>query len=409
MATSGSTNQHVLIIGGGIGGLCLAQGLKKNGIPFTVFERDPSRDYRPQGYRLRINGDGYDALEAALSQELLDVFLQSNAAFEPGFVFHDAATGERVTRNAPSAAPRASGHHHSTAVPRAFATDRATLRAILSSRLTPDELRYGMSFKAYTLLPDGQGVQVEFDNGETVQGTLLVGVDGTNSRVRKQYLPGQLRLLDTDGRAIFGKTLLTPEFEAVFPKDALAKTALVTYPGPLTSLFSEPMRFTRPPRPADVCLPEVDDYLYWVLIARSCVFGSNVDGLTPEQLKQLSLRVTEHWSPALCEAFERQVLGAGAFIKVSTFHPTFEAWTPTCVTLLGDAIHAMTPAGIGANTALQDAHVLLECLLSKGVGTVAVAEYEARMRVYASAAITASLGAGRKMFGQPPLEEMKAI
>lgn len=401
-----SNSNHVLIVGGGIGGLCLAQGLKKHGIPFTVFERDPTPDYRPQGYRLRINGDGYDALDAALPHELMDAFLQSNAAFEPGFVFPDAVTGGFTVRKAPPIAPR--GSLQSTAVHRAFATDRATLRAVLRARLTPEELRYDMGFKAYTLLPDDEGVLVEFDNGEVVRGTLLVGADGANSRVRKQLLPDH-RVLDTDGRAIFGKTLLTPEFEAVFPKDALSKTALVTNPDPFVSLFSEPMRFAHSPSEVGVELPKVDDYLYWVLIARSGVFGSNVDALTPEQLKQLSLRVTEGWSPALREVFERQEPGVGAFIKISTTHPTIEQWTPTRVTLLGDAVHAMTPAGIGANTALQDARVLLECLLAKGVGAAAVGDYEAQMRVYASAAISASLGAGRKMFGQPPLEEMTAI
>jgi cation diffusion facilitator CzcD-associated flavoprotein CzcO len=33
---------HVLIVGGGIGGLCLAQGLKKAGISVAVYERDTS-------------------------------------------------------------------------------------------------------------------------------------------------------------------------------------------------------------------------------------------------------------------------------------------------------------------------------------------------------------------------------
>ena len=31
---------HVVIVGGGIGGLCLAQGLKRAGVSFAVYERD---------------------------------------------------------------------------------------------------------------------------------------------------------------------------------------------------------------------------------------------------------------------------------------------------------------------------------------------------------------------------------
>jgi 2-polyprenyl-6-methoxyphenol hydroxylase-like FAD-dependent oxidoreductase len=39
---------HVLIIGGGLGGLCLAQRLKKSGISVAVYERDSSAQFRNQ-------------------------------------------------------------------------------------------------------------------------------------------------------------------------------------------------------------------------------------------------------------------------------------------------------------------------------------------------------------------------
>jgi 2-polyprenyl-6-methoxyphenol hydroxylase-like FAD-dependent oxidoreductase len=35
---------HVLIIGGGIGGLCLAQGLRRRGVSVAVYERDRTPD-----------------------------------------------------------------------------------------------------------------------------------------------------------------------------------------------------------------------------------------------------------------------------------------------------------------------------------------------------------------------------
>jgi 2-polyprenyl-6-methoxyphenol hydroxylase-like FAD-dependent oxidoreductase len=45
---------QVLLIGAGIGGLALAQGLKKAGIRFSVYERDDAPTSREQGYRLHI-------------------------------------------------------------------------------------------------------------------------------------------------------------------------------------------------------------------------------------------------------------------------------------------------------------------------------------------------------------------
>ena len=46
---------HILIVGGGLGGLTLAQGLKKHGISCAVFEKDLSRTDRVQGYRIVLS------------------------------------------------------------------------------------------------------------------------------------------------------------------------------------------------------------------------------------------------------------------------------------------------------------------------------------------------------------------
>ena len=69
------------------------------------------------------------------------------------------------------------------------------------------------------------------------------------------------------------------------------------------------------------------------------------------------------------------------------------AWPTGPVTLLGDAIHNMTPmAGIGANTALRDADLLRRNLIAAGPDvTAAVADYERRMLDYGFAAVARSL------------------
>ena len=48
----------VMIIGGGIGGLCLAQGLQHAGMRVTVYERTNVRTDWLQGYRIHINPAG---------------------------------------------------------------------------------------------------------------------------------------------------------------------------------------------------------------------------------------------------------------------------------------------------------------------------------------------------------------
>src|SRR5215468_5080190 len=61
---------HVVIIGGGIGGLALAQGLKKAGVSVAVYERDRAVASRLQGYRVHINPAGGRALHACLPPHL---------------------------------------------------------------------------------------------------------------------------------------------------------------------------------------------------------------------------------------------------------------------------------------------------------------------------------------------------
>src|SRR5208282_2275800 len=85
---------QVIIIGAGLGGLALAQGLKKANIPFSIYERDTTKDVRLQGYRLRINPDGAAALRKALPDDLWKLFQDTCALTPLGKTTLDAITAE---------------------------------------------------------------------------------------------------------------------------------------------------------------------------------------------------------------------------------------------------------------------------------------------------------------------------
>jgi 2-polyprenyl-6-methoxyphenol hydroxylase-like FAD-dependent oxidoreductase len=70
---------HVLIIGGGTGGMCLAHGLKQAGVQVTVYERDRTRAEGLHGYRVGINPTGNRALQQCLPPELFDTYLVTRA------------------------------------------------------------------------------------------------------------------------------------------------------------------------------------------------------------------------------------------------------------------------------------------------------------------------------------------
>jgi 2-polyprenyl-6-methoxyphenol hydroxylase-like FAD-dependent oxidoreductase len=71
---------HVIVIGGGIGGLCLAQGLRRSGVAVTVFERDEAPDSRREGFRLHVDPVGARSLRACLPPPLWDAFVASAGA-----------------------------------------------------------------------------------------------------------------------------------------------------------------------------------------------------------------------------------------------------------------------------------------------------------------------------------------
>ena len=55
---------RVAIIGGGIGGLCLAQGLKQAGVSVAVYERDRTPTARLQGFRIHIDPHDRDDFDS---------------------------------------------------------------------------------------------------------------------------------------------------------------------------------------------------------------------------------------------------------------------------------------------------------------------------------------------------------
>src|SRR5512135_3228318 len=97
MKNGNEMQNRILIIGAGLGGLALAQGLVNAGFNVSVFERDESPTSRPQGYRISIRSLGMTALASLLTPEKMsrlstakvanvgDGFTCANEKMEPIF------------------------------------------------------------------------------------------------------------------------------------------------------------------------------------------------------------------------------------------------------------------------------------------------------------------------------------
>jgi 2-polyprenyl-6-methoxyphenol hydroxylase-like FAD-dependent oxidoreductase len=135
---------HVLIIGGGIGGLTLAQGLKKSGVNVAVFERDRTMTDRVQGYRLHINPAGSVALHECLPPELFETFARTCGKPSRGIRFLTERMKVPISFDMINPPQGANGDH--IALDRSVS--RITLRQVLLAGLD-DVIRFGKTFERY--------------------------------------------------------------------------------------------------------------------------------------------------------------------------------------------------------------------------------------------------------------------
>jgi len=230
---------------------------------------------------------------------------------------------------------------------------------------------------------------------------VLVAADGVNSRVRRQYL-SDARVVDTGARCVYGKTLLTDETLALVPPTLFdGFTAVIG--GGTVGMASALVRFReRPEHAAARLVPglpvtAVADYLMWAVTAPPERFGLPDERLLaqdPVALHRLARDAIAGWHPDLRALVDHAEVAETFVVRINTSQPV-PAWPAGRITLMGDAIHAMSPAGgSGANTALTDASVLRRELAAAARGDKAVpdavAAYEQRMREYGFAAVAAA-------------------
>jgi 2-polyprenyl-6-methoxyphenol hydroxylase-like FAD-dependent oxidoreductase len=388
-------NPHVLIIGGGIGGLCLANGLHQSGVSVAVYERTRSgADWQQPGYRIHVSPHGARALHACLSPRQWDDFVATAGSPSAGFTFldeklHDLLFFPRTMVTGTEPNPVTS--HHSVS--------RIMLRRVLLSSLN-GVVHMGKEFTRYEQTPDGQ-ITAFFADGTSATGDVLVGADGTNSLVRKQYLPEAHRA-DLGIFAIAGKLPLTDENRAWLPERLYSNVNNIMPPRDsfmFTAVWEGDRQLLAGSDSSEPdSLPDTtQDYLFWVYAARQSAYRTRPGG-DGAALRDTALSMISRWHPALRRLVGETDPATIGLVVIRAMEPV-EPWPASRITLLGDAIHNMTPmAGIGANTALQDASLLREKLAGPGPESLvtAIGEYEAAMRDYGFAAVRLSVRNARQ-------------
>jgi salicylate hydroxylase len=386
---------HVIIVGGGIGGLTLAQGLKKAGISAAVYERDRTPTDRLQGYRVHIDPTGSRALHACLPSTLFGTFARTCGKRSRGirFLTEDCDVLLSVSLSDMGVTSNDDiGQHRSVS--------RITLRQVLLSDLD-NAVHFGKTFTRYEERPDGR-VIAYFEDGTSAEGDFLVAADGGNSRVRRQLLPHAERL-DTGVIGIAGKIFLDQATRLKIAPLLLDGLSLVSAKGGIGLFVAlQELNIVEAPGKiggnddqagADVHFDNTRSYLMWALSARRGVFGLNGDrgAIEGEKLRAVALRTMGAWSDRFKDLVRLSDPSTLSLITIRTSVP-IAPWQTGRVTLIGDAIHSMTPyRGIGANIALKDAWRLRDAIVQvcrdKRELTEAVHDYETEMVRYGFAAV----------------------
>jgi 2-polyprenyl-6-methoxyphenol hydroxylase-like FAD-dependent oxidoreductase len=408
-----STGAHVLIAGAGLGGLGLAQGLKKHGIRCTVFERDASPDARAQGYRIKVFPDTVPDLKFLMSGDLFAEFEATSAETVMRETTISAVDGRVTMRRALRG-------------PKPYTVDRGFLRKVLLKGLE-DQIQWGKEVARYEIdeanSPD-EPVTLHFTDGSSAKGTLLIGAEGGHSPVRKQHVPKH-RIVDPEAVCIYGRTHLTPELEKRIQPKMLQSLTVIRDIAPViqqvifaselpVTMFVERMHFPQRDLAGRDDLPE--DYVYWSMLAPSKLVGFTEDmvaaAVKSKTPRQLGEALTEEWDDSTKCLVDLQDDSYAAALRVISSTPELSEWeTSQYVTLVGDAVHVMSPSGgVGAATSLKDAVALTKSLTgADGFSLASIKEYEQTMKDNAKVAIDRSFRGGKLFYGQPPLEQCRVL
>lgn len=395
---------RVVIIGGGPGGLTLAHGLKKAGVPVAAYEQSAVRADYVQGFRMAIQQKGLDALEHCLPPHLFQAFLATvGTSPDQGLQLDEQLNPLPAEEGWGVPSPERDGHRRKS-------VSRITLRQVLLSELE-GILHTGKVFSRYALNPDGT-VTAFFEDGTSVIADLLVGADGANSRVRGQLLP-HARIIDTGARRFAGKiTLEEARRVGLAEKFFTHHVSIKSHAGPRIG-FSvhkvDPEAFRQygligaeDPTHADIAgfhFNNTTSYIWWntafpkdTIAPDEALFSTDGAGL----LKLLREQIAD-WHPEILQVIAHTDPSTVAVLRVRSSEPV-DPWPSGRVTLLGDAIHSMTYfRALGGNSALRDADLLAAQLAEVKQGgkplLAAVAAYEEAMREHGYEAVRGSLAA----------------
>ncbi|GAM35133.1 hypothetical protein TCE0_017r03212 [Talaromyces pinophilus] len=380
----------VIIIGSGLAGALLANGLIREGINVHVYERY-ERNSRRDGFQIRLTLPAILGLRSCLTPEHLAAVVKN---FGP-------ATGVK------GEAPRVLHKDFSLLVDfsrfPAYGKNVPINRGILRNALSEPvyeagKLDFEKSFESFEVIADGtehEKIRVWFHDGSSDECDILIGADGSYSKVNKQVGLDSIHPIKKHiafaakcdlPTARFSK--MSKELRVYLPgsrnqddTQAGQEAAGKAYDESLSSIMVG-LNVAKEIVPKGI--QDADNDVQWDFVAECIRNWSSKHRETVELVRGAPLHIyTPRVATRPSRSWRKEVRSRTPG-KPEYGHP--RVW------LMGDAVHAMLPPrGMGANQSMYDAVTMLPLLcklddVAKSRGNVslslieeAVQEYEAEM------------------------------
>ena len=303
------------VIGAGISGLTFAAAMRRfaPGTQVELYERDLGATSRFQGYSLGLKGDA--GLPVLKTLGLYDLLAQQ-AVTIMNFIFCDQ--GGQVLLELPATSDEKRLTQR---------VKRQALKAALLGAIGDTPIHSGVLATGFR--QDDQGVEVQFENGQTASADYLIACDGVASAIRQQMLGDQKRYL--------GLTTILVDSPHLLKHPLLEGGYFMTLGNNGASVF---------------CYRQPDGvHLSYTVHAAS---ESEISAQAPDSLLQRVQHETAAWHPPIPEIVARIDLASVVVRGYYDKEPVRQVRQGR-VWLIGDAAHPMCPfQGQGANMAMLD-------------------------------------------------------
>lgn len=347
----------VLIVGAGIGGLALAAGLKRLGIPFLVLERAP--ELAEVGAGLAVFSNALRALDElgagnfvrSRGLDLTRLEFNNSRGDLLGMVDLKAASGGECN----------------------YAMHRADLHGALRAVVPADAIVTGAEVVGLDETPEGATVRLR--GRDPVAGSLVVGADGINSVVRRHLLGSRPDPVRYSGQTCYrGIAAIAPP-----------------HPEVLREVQGRGERM-------GIC-PLDQHRVYWW----TAINAPRDEADDPNARRAAHLARFGRWPFGFGEMLE--ATPEGTILRNDLIdRPPLPSWSRGRLVLLGDAAHPMLPnLGQGACSAIEDALSLARHLGSADSAAEAFRRYEADRIPRANRFVRESWDYGRMVVWTNPL------